>query len=129
MQTFANLFFISLFLIINSVIQVLFKTIALGPGGSSYIALFIDPLFYLCGVLFIALAVVWMAVLRRMPLSKAYPFTSLNVVLLLVSGALFFGEKITYGNILGGLLIMIGVATITSENNTASAGNKNPTSG
>ncbi len=57
---------IALFLLINTTIAVLFKTIALGQDGSSYMAL--DPRFYLTCILFAAQAAVWLAVLRRLPL-------------------------------------------------------------
>jgi drug/metabolite transporter (DMT)-like permease len=103
---------ITLFLLITTAIQILFKTVALGPGGSDYLALIQEPLFYLCGALFVLQAAVWLAVLRRLPLSRAYPFTSLTVVIMLISGALFFGESINLGNVLGAVVIMAGVIVI-----------------
>lgn len=74
--------------------------------------LILDPLFYLTGIIFLVQAVVWLLVLKRMPLSVAYPFTSVAVITLLISGALFFGEVITLGNILGSILIMVGIIVI-----------------
>lgn len=96
-------------------IQILFKHVALGPGGSSYLALARVPIFYLCLALFMAQTAAWLAVLRRMPLSRAYPFTSLTVVTVLFSGAVIFGEAITMGHILGTLVIMGGIVTIASD--------------
>lgn len=108
-----NIFFtITLFLLLTTAIQVAFKTVALGPGGSDYLALIQEPLFYLCGALFVLQAAVWLAVLRRLPLSRAYPFTSLTVVIMLISGALFFGEPISLGNVLGSVVIMAGIIVI-----------------
>lgn len=112
----AGYFLIAVFLVINTANQVLFKTLALGPGGGDYAALVLEPLFYFCGILFIGQAAAWLAVLKRLPLSHAYPFTSLTIIALLVSGALFFGESITLGNVLGTFLIMAGVAVIASGN-------------
>ncbi len=101
-----------LFIVLRTLSQVLFKQVALGPGGANYLALLLDPLFYLTGFLFLAQAVTWLAVLRRLPLSSAYSITSLTVITLLVSGAFFFGESIAMSNVLGALVIMAGVAVI-----------------
>ncbi len=108
----SGMWLLILFIVLRTLSQVLFKLVALGQGGTSYIALLLDPLFYLTGFLFLAQAVTWLAVLRRLPLSSAYSITSLTVVTLLISGAVFFGESITLGNVLGTLVIMAGVAVI-----------------
>ena len=100
---------IILFIFLRTLNQVLFKHIALGPGGKSYSTLLFDPLFYLAGFVFLSQAATWLAVLRRMSLSYAYPFTSVTVITLLVSGRVFFNESITLGNVLGAIVIMVGV--------------------
>ena len=105
-------FLIFIFLLVNTSIQIIFKTIALGPGGTSYFALMREPLFYFCGLLFFIQALIWIAVLKRMPLSKAYPFTSLAVITMILSGYIFFEESVSLGNIVGGLIIVIGVIVI-----------------
>lgn len=110
-------FFIAIFLLVNTANQIMFKTVALGPGGSNYFTLVFEPLFYLCGILFVAQAAAWLAVLRRLSLSHAYPFTSMTVITLLVSGAIFFGESISLGNLFGAVLIMAGVVVIAGGNN------------
>lgn len=112
-----NCLLIAIFILINAAIQIMFKTVALGPGGTSHLALFFEPLFYLCGMLFALQAAVWLAVLRRMPLSRAYPYTSLSMITLLICAAFFFGEAITLGNLLGALIIMAGIIIITGGRN------------
>jgi undecaprenyl phosphate-alpha-L-ara4N flippase subunit ArnE len=109
--------FIGVFLLLNTANQIMFKAVALGPGGNDYFSLVFEPLFYLCGILFVMQAAVWLLVLRCLPLSQAYPFTSLNIVTLLASGVIFFGETVTLGHIFGTILIMAGVAVIASGNN------------
>lgn len=109
---------LALFLLINAAIQIIFKTMALGPGGGNYLALITEPLFYMCGLLFFCQAVTWLGVLRQMPLSRAYPFTSLTTIILLANGALFFDEPVTLGNLLGSIVIMLGVVVITSDRKT-----------
>jgi drug/metabolite transporter (DMT)-like permease len=108
-------FLITLFLLINTIIQIMLKTIALGPGGSDYMILILEPSFYFCGLLFIVQTVLWLAVLRRLPLSRAYPFTSLSVITMIISGSIFFGESITLGNMLGAVVITTGVIVIAGD--------------
>lgn len=101
---------IILFILLRTLNQILFKQVALGSNGNSYLGLLFNPLFYLAGFVFLAQAATWLAVLRRMSLSYAYPFTSLTVITLLISARFFFNENITLGNILGAIVIMVGVS-------------------
>jgi drug/metabolite transporter (DMT)-like permease len=111
---FSGYLFIGFFLFITTIIQIFIKTIALGPAGSDYLILIFDPLFYFCGVLFVIQAFSWFAVLRRLPLSYAYPFKGLTTVTILASGVIFFEEAVTLGNLLGTFLILIGVSLIAT---------------
>lgn len=54
-------------------------------------------------------AISWMAALTKFEVTYAYPFTSLGFVLVLVLGALMFGEAVTISKILGILLIIAGI--------------------
>lgn len=120
---YSGIHLIILYIVFRTIIQILFKYVAIGPGGSSYFALLFEPLFYLAGIIFIAQAVVWLMVLRRLALSVAYPFTSLTVITMLASGALFFGESITLGNIVGTVVIMTGVIIIAGDHSKENADN------
>ena len=51
----------------------------------------------------------WMLAMRRLPLSHAYPFMSLNFVLVLVLSSTLFGEPLTRGKVLGVAVIVLGV--------------------
>jgi multidrug transporter EmrE-like cation transporter len=51
----------------------------------------------------------WPLLLRRCPLGLAYAMTSLSFINTLMIGRFFFGESITWSNLIGCLLIMIGV--------------------
>ena len=117
MSSISGYLFLMFFLIVSTGIQILFKHIALGPGGKCYLYLLLDPLFSLCVLLFLAQTTLWLSVLKRLPLSKAYPYTSLTLVTLLISGALFFKEHISWGNVLGALIIMTGVVVLTGARN------------
>ena len=51
----------------------------------------------------------WLAALRRLDLSYAYPFTSLAFVLVLILSAIFFHEAVTAPKVAGLILILIGI--------------------
>lgn len=107
--------YLAIFLLLATLLQVVFKSVAIGKGGTDYIQLLVDPLFYLSCLLLLGQTFAWVRVLRYLPLSHAYPFTSLTIITALMNGALFFGESITYMNVVGGVVIAGGVICITGE--------------
>lgn len=60
-------------------------------------------------------AVLWQIILKRVPLSQAYPFRSLGVVYGLVIAGFVFGEEVTVMNMLGGGLVLVGLLLMTIE--------------
>jgi len=68
---------------------------------------FIGLAIYLVGTVF------WLAALSRVDLSFAYPFASLNYVVMLAASWIMFDEKITLSRILGTVVIGIGVLLIS----------------
>lgn len=64
---------------------------------SSYIGAFIASLF-------------WIAAVRQLPLSYAYPFTSLSFVAVIILSAVLFRESVTFPKLLGIILIILGIA-------------------
>jgi multidrug transporter EmrE-like cation transporter len=54
-------------------------------------------------------AISWMAALTKFDVTYAYPFTSLGFVLVLMLGALIFGETITIAKVVGVVLIILGI--------------------
>lgn len=59
-----------------------------------------------------AASLFWMLALKKLPLSTAYPFTATSFVLVLLCAALFLGETITAGKLMGTLLIVSGIVVI-----------------
>jgi multidrug transporter EmrE-like cation transporter len=57
-------------------------------------------------------AVVWVLVLCRTPLSSAYPFVALGILVTVLAGGAFFGEPITPQKALGVGLVMGGVLLV-----------------
>ncbi len=71
--------------------------------------LFIDP--WVISVFLSALlaSVTWALALTKFELSFAYPFMSLSFVLVLVFGAAFLSESVTFAKVAGVTLIVLGL--------------------
>jgi multidrug transporter EmrE-like cation transporter len=54
-------------------------------------------------------ALAWMLALTRLPLSQAYPFTALALVLVVLAGAWWFGEPLGAWRLAGVAVVAIGV--------------------
>ncbi len=59
-------------------------------------------------------AVIWLFVLSRIPLSSAYPFVALGILVTVLAGAFFFGEVIAPLKALGVGLIMGGILLVAT---------------
>lgn len=71
--------------------------------------LFLFILFCIWCLLVVFRVVFWMKVLTLLELSLAYSFCSLVPVFIMIMGVIFFNEKITKGNVLGGIMISTGL--------------------
>ena len=54
-------------------------------------------------------ALLWQQVIARMPLSTAYMFKGTSLIFVLLISALLFGEAITMNNVIGAVIIIIGI--------------------
>lgn len=68
--------------------------------------------FALSGLLFGSASLLWMYILRRFPLSVAYPMISLSYVFGMLSAILFFHEEVSAAKWAGVALIMAGCCLI-----------------
>ena len=57
-------------------------------------------------------AILWQQVLRRIELSIAYMFKGTTLIFTMLIAALLFGEIITIPNILGSVIIIIGIVLL-----------------
>lgn len=55
-------------------------------------------------------AIGWQQIIKRMPLTAAYANKAVTTVWGLVWGVLFFKERVTFGKIIGVILVVAGVA-------------------
>lgn len=70
---------------------------------------FLSPFFYAGLSLYGISTLLWVYALKSLPLSKVYPFTFLTFSLVLVFSHLLFDERLSFVNITGVVLIVIGV--------------------
>lgn len=91
------------------------KQAGLASAGRDIIFIVLNP--WLAGV-FICLglqAACWVAALRRLPLSFAYPFMSLVLPINLVCSWLIFAEAISAPNVAGMGVIFLGVLVLATD--------------
>lgn len=82
-------------------------------GKAQFIAVLLLNPWVISGVVATFLAgVTWMMAMTKFQLSYAFPFVSLNYVLVMLASAFFFGEPLTANKILGLIAILIGIFVI-----------------
>lgn len=54
-------------------------------------------------------AVLWQQVLKRIELSVAYMFKGTSIVFVMLLAYVLFGEQITWNNVLGAIIIIVGI--------------------
>jgi drug/metabolite transporter (DMT)-like permease len=97
--------------------QILFKASAdtakaASVQGAFWSALLRTPTFYLALFTYGGLTLVWVWILSRVELSKAYPFVALAFITTPLGAALLFGEKLDLWYFLSLLLILGGLALL-----------------
>jgi undecaprenyl phosphate-alpha-L-ara4N flippase subunit ArnE len=97
--------------------QVLFKMTGLRLAerkGSGMLSLATDPYFVSALALYGVGTLIWIYVLRHLPLGQAYPFMALSFVLVPIASVLVFGESLGLRYWLGAGLIVAGMLVIRS---------------
>lgn len=70
-------------------------------------------------------AVLWQQVLKRIELSVAYMFKGTSIIFVVLLAYLLFGEQITWNNILGAVIIVVGIV-LFAYNSTPITNNQSP---
>jgi drug/metabolite transporter (DMT)-like permease len=93
----SNIFWLSVFSMMLASGQVLFKRIALAVHGLPLshlpLSLITQPLLYITLALYGAATLLWIWILGRVPLSQAYPWVAVGVLLVPVLGWWFYHER------------------------------------
>jgi drug/metabolite transporter (DMT)-like permease len=77
-------------------------------------SLFSDWTFLLGIALYGLLLVYWVWLLTFLPLSRAYPFTLLSLIVAAIGGVVFFNEQLTFQFFVGLAIIGIGLAVLST---------------
>ncbi|MEO0030343.1 MAG: hypothetical protein RIS94_101 [Pseudomonadota bacterium] len=99
--------------------QLLFKLASMRAfsGNSSFtdfFALALNPWFVSAVFLYGGLSVLWIWLLKQVPLSSAYPFVALSFVLTLVFSAVLLDERMAARQLIGAGLIVGGILMVAS---------------
>ncbi|HZX80237.1 MAG TPA: EamA family transporter [Lysobacter sp.] len=62
-----------------------------------------------------AASLCWMLALSKLPISSAYPLTASSFVLVLLFGAMFLGEPVTWTKAAGTGLVVLGVLVLAAR--------------
>ena len=54
-------------------------------------------------------ALLWQQIIAKMPISTAYMFKGTSLIFVLMFSVLLFGEAITLNNIIGSVIIILGI--------------------
>lgn len=61
-------------------------------------------------------ALAWQRILKYMPLTVAYANKGITIIWGMIWGAVLFGEKITLKTIIGGVIILVGIYMVVTNN-------------
>jgi drug/metabolite transporter (DMT)-like permease len=116
----ASLVSIALFCVLMAAGQILFK-LAAGriPGDAALagkvMAALASPSLWAATLLYGAATLAWVMILTRVPMSVAYPLTTLTVVIVPVAGWVVFDEPLTLRMLSGMVVICAGVWLIAGK--------------
>lgn len=90
-----------------------------GKYASNYPLFSIPFLACYCGEVIILgiYAIIWQKLIQKIDLSIAYANRSINLLWALLFAVLLFHEKVTANNIIGVIVVMIGIFFVNSGNN------------
>lgn len=96
--------------------QVLFKVAGreanLIRHWSEIVDLIMTPWLWAALIVYGIATLLWVILLQRVPLSRAYPFAALGFVLVPAAASWLFGERITLQYVFGATLIVVGIIAI-----------------
>lgn len=104
---------LTLFGFVMALGQLLFKRAAITVTGrrgeEMAVLLLTTPSLWAAFAMYGAATILWIWILTRVPLSQAYPFVALGMILVPLASVLVYGERVTPLFWLGSCLVMIGI--------------------
>lgn len=111
-----NLSLLVLWILLLSIGQIFFKTTAQEIDTQSIRSLIFSLLpsisFWLAITLYSAATVLWIIILKSVPLSTAHPFSSISFIIVPIAASFFFQESFAWYYWLGVILIIAGMGVI-----------------
>lgn len=101
-------------LILRSFNPILFKFGALSLHSLSFYFIITNIYYQLSMINIFLMAIVWQLILRKFDLSVAYPFLSFVLVVILIASHFVFKEAINMYNVIGVIVICIGICVLGS---------------
>jgi len=74
--------------------------------------LFQIPWLYLALLIYLFAITLWLYILQKVPLSIAYPFSALAMIIVPVAASQIFSERLSFSYWVGAILIIIGIIII-----------------
>ncbi|MFD2204225.1 EamA family transporter [Kiloniella antarctica] len=102
-----------LFTLIMSIGQLLFKKASLEINWNEGVLGFLNPWLIVAVILYGFATLIWVWILRTVPLNFAYPFTAIAFVIVPVAASILFKENLGWQNVVGTILVMAGIAVIS----------------
>ena len=94
--------------------QVLFKQAGVRGAGAPFVQTLFDPVFILAVGIYGLATLMWVWVLKTVPLSSAYSFMALSYVLVPILAVVFLGESLSWKYAAGTALILGGLFVVQS---------------
>ena len=89
------------------------KSVSWTHLGSLLLQFSVNPYLILGGLCYVTSVTVWIVVLSRVPVSFAYPMSSIAYVTTAIAAVILFNESLSLTKIIGILVIIFGVYLIT----------------
>ncbi|HYM32231.1 MAG TPA: EamA family transporter [Candidatus Cybelea sp.] len=110
----SSLTLLAVFVAVLSIGQILFKQTAVQVAGAEtpagmVVGMFASPVFYCAMVLYGAATLLWIYILTRVPLNRAYPFVAAAMIVVPLLSWFVFGERTTPRYWIGAALICAGI--------------------
>ncbi|MBB3268188.1 multidrug transporter EmrE-like cation transporter [Azospirillum sp. OGB3] len=117
-MTISQILMLAAFSALLSAGQILFKFTAIrinGLDGTALIRHLISDYYFISALATYGLStLVWVLILRQVPLSRAYPFASLALIIVPVASVFFFNETLGIKYFIGLALVILGMLVLSS---------------
>ena len=110
MKKYKTLLLLHLLLMIYSMSGIFSKMASSQPFLSARFCLYYGAILALLALY----AVGWQQIIKRMPLTLAFANKAVTTIWGLVWGMLFFGERVTFGKLIGVVLVIIGIVVFST---------------